>query len=210
MPDTTAARASSVSPSGQAASPDGLSPLDGASRMERLATDLYHIASMLLGDGEDAIGLVEKAITQADGSVESAEEEGQTLRHQLAGDAIALLAQRDAQALAAPEVDNSGPVSCIEGDELDAAGVTSAELEAMLTGPDNAHLRAWIESLPTTLRATFVLRAVAGFNSAEAAGLLGDFGGPAAETWTPEGVRTIFRQALCSLAAQLLHATAEK
>jgi DNA-directed RNA polymerase specialized sigma24 family protein len=204
MPDISVTRASSTSLSGQATQPDG------TSRMQRLATDLYHVASMLLGEGEDAIGLVEKAIVQADGSSQNVEEAGKTLRYQLAGEAIALLAQRDGQALASPEVDNSGPVSCIEGDELDAAGVTSAELEAMLTGPDNAHLRAWIESLPVTLRATFVLRAIAGFSSAETAGLLGEFGGPAAESWTPEGVRTVFRQALCSLAAQLLHATAEK
>lgn len=204
MPDTTAARSSSTSLSGQTAGSDG------ALRMEQLAADLYHITSMLLGEGEDAIALVEKAIAQADGSAANADEAVQTLRRRLAGEAIALLAARDAQSLAAPEIDNSGPVSCIEGDELDAAGVTSAELEAMLTGPDNAHLRAWIESLPVTLRAIFVLRAIAGFSSAETAGLLGDFGGPAAEAWTPEGVRTIFRQALCSLAAQLLHATAEK
>jgi hypothetical protein len=60
------------------------------------------------------------------------------------------------------------------------------------------------------LRVTFVLRAIAGLGSAEVAGLLADFGGPAAENWTPASVRTIFRQALCSLAAQLLHATAER
>ena len=178
--------------------------------MEHLAADLYHTASMLVGEGEDAITLVEQAIGQADDAAAEADEALRVLRLQLAGKAIALLAQRDAASLEAPELDSSGPVSCIEGDELDAAGVTSAELEAMLTGPDNAHLRAWLESLPVSLRSIFVLRAVAGYSSAETAGLLAEYGGPAAENWTPEGVRVIFRSALCSLAAQLLHATAER
>jgi DNA-directed RNA polymerase specialized sigma24 family protein len=214
MPDISAARTSSTSPdtaeTQRAETQRVETEMDSASRMERLATDLYHVASMLLGEGEDAIRLVEQAIGDADGPAGDVDEAERNLRRRLAGTAIALLARRDAQALAAPEVDPSGPVSCIEGDELDAAGVTSAELEAMLTGPDNAHLRAWLESLPETLRVTFVLRAVAGFNSGETAGLLGEYGGPAAENWNPEGVRIIFRQALCSLAAQLLHATAER
>jgi len=185
-------------------------PADGATRMERLAADLYHVASLLLGDGEDAILLVEKAIGEASGAAKDEAAAVQSLRWQLASDAVSLLATRNPDELAAPEVDPSGPVSCIEGDELDAAGVTSAELEAMLTGPDNAHLRAWIESLPLSLRVTFVLRAIANLGTAETAGLLADFGGPAAENWNPAAVRTIFRQALCSLAAQLLHATAER
>ncbi|HEY9127747.1 MAG TPA: hypothetical protein VIM62_11505 [Acidobacteriaceae bacterium] len=197
MPDISAASTSS------AQTPLNETQGNGASRMERLAADLYHISSMLLGDGEDAISLVEKAIRSAQG-------EEASVRWQVASEAVSLLASQDPDALAAPELDPAGPVSCIEGDELDAAGVTSAELEAMLTGPDNAHLRAWIESLPISLRAVFVLRAIAGLGSAETAGLLADFGGPAAENWTPASVRTIFRQALCSLAAQLLHATAER
>lgn len=200
MPDTSAASTSSTH-----------TQIDGAIRMERLAADLYHVASMLLGDGEDAITLVEKAIREASGSAEEEAAAIQSLRWQLASDAVSLLASQDPDALTAPdEADPSGPVSCIEGDELDAAGVTSAELEAMLTGPDNAHLRAWLESLPISLRVIFVLRAVAGLGAGETSGLLADFGGPAAENWTPASVRTIFRQALCSLAAQLLHATAER
>jgi DNA-directed RNA polymerase specialized sigma24 family protein len=204
MQDTSHARTSGTSFSDEATS------ANGALHMERLAAELYHIASMLLGEGEDAISLVEQAISQADGASANPTAAVQALRANLTGGAISLLAQRDAEALTAPEADDSGPVSCIEGDELDAAGVTSAELEAMLTGPDNTHLRAWLESLPVALRSIFVLRAVAGYSSAETAGLLAEYGGPAAENWTPEGVRTIFRAALCSLAAQLLHATAER
>jgi DNA-directed RNA polymerase specialized sigma24 family protein len=101
-------------------------------------------------------------------------------------------------------------VSCIEGDELDAAGVTSAELEEMITGPDNQRLRNWLEGLSLPLRVVFVLRAVAGLTSAEVAGQLAENGGTQAENWTPDAVRSTFRQALCSLASQLLHATASR
>ena len=38
--------------------------------------------------------------------------------------------------------------------------------------------------------------------------LLAAHGGPRAAGWTPEAVRELFRQALCSLASQLIHATA--
>ncbi len=183
---------------------------------EDIAADLYRVASMLLGEGEAAIALVEQAIggdaiavgkSVEQESFEQARHAGRLL---IAGEAIGILGKRDGAALAAPEVDADGPVSCIEGDELDAAGVTSAELEAMLTGPDNHRLRSWIEGLPVQLRVTFVLRSVANLTSPEIAGLLGEYGGPEAAGWTPEAVRSVFRQALCSLAGQLLHATAER
>jgi hypothetical protein len=58
--------------------------------------------------------------------------------------------------------------------------------------------------MPAKMRAVFVLRAVAGFTAAETATLLqkhgGAHGGPQAAAWTPEAVREVFRQGLCSLA----------
>jgi DNA-directed RNA polymerase specialized sigma24 family protein len=71
----------------------------------------------------------------------------------------------------------------------------------MITGPDNHRLRNWLESLSLSLRVIFVLRAVAALSSTEVAGLL---------DWPPDAVRSIFRQALCSLASQLLQASAIK
>ena len=196
--------------------PEESTPLPTASAdweglFEEIAADLYRVASMLLGEGEAAIGLAEQAIGgDAIAVGESFEQARHAGRLLIAGEAIGILGKRDAASLAAPEVDADGPVSCIEGDELDAAGVTSAELEAMLTGPDNHRLRSWIEGLPVQLRVTFVLRSVANLTSPEVAGLLGEYGGPEAAGWTPEAVRAVFRQALCSLAGQLLHATAER
>jgi len=64
----------------------------------------------------------------------------------------------------------------------------------------------WLAGLPALTRTIFVLRAVAGFTSAEAAGLLAAHGGPRAAGWTTDAVREFSRQGLCSLASQLLHA----
>jgi hypothetical protein len=176
--------------------------------IEHIAAELYRIGSMLLGEGEETIGIIEQVVTHAD---ISACEDHVAARHSsrllLAAEAIGVLHDRDASALAAPEAGDSGPASCIEDDELDAAGVSAAELEAMLTGPDNHRLRNWLEGLAVSQRVIFVLRGVAVLNSAEVAGLLGEHGGPAAQDWTPDAVRSGFRQALCSLASQLLHAS---
>jgi hypothetical protein len=48
---------------------------------------------------------------------------------------------------------------------------------------------------------------VAGLSAAETAGLLAEHGGPQAANWTPDAVRELFRQGLCSLASQVLHAS---
>ena len=169
--------------------------------LERIAGDLYRIGSMLLGEGEQTIALIEQAIADVDIPSCSTHFEA---RHKalltLAAGAISILQQRDPASLAAPKHED-GPVSCIEDDDLDAAGVSPAELEQMLADPDNHRLRNWLEGLSVSLRVIFVLRAVSGLSSPEVAGLL---------DWTPDAVRSTFRQALCSLASQLLQATATK
>jgi hypothetical protein len=80
----------------------------------------------------------------------------------------------------------------------------------MITGPERHRLRVWLEGLSVSIRVVFVLRAVASLSSAEVAGLLAEHGGQEAEDWTPDAVRGTFRQGLCSLASQLIHATATK
>jgi hypothetical protein len=55
-----------------------------------------------------------------------------------------------------------------------------------------------------------VLRAVAGFTASETADLLATHGGPHSGGWTADAVRELFRQGLCSLASQLIQATAAK
>jgi DNA-directed RNA polymerase specialized sigma24 family protein len=177
------------------------------SMFERIAAGLYNLASMLVGEGEDSIRLVEEAVTNTEvSSSHDAEQSRKNSRRALADAALTVLEQRDPGSLAAPEgLQPAG--TCIEDDDLDAAGVSGAELEWMMAGPDRERVRQWLEGLPTGMRTIFVLRAVAGLSAAETAALLAMHGGAAAASWTADAVRGVFRQGLCSLASQLLQAT---
>jgi DNA-directed RNA polymerase specialized sigma24 family protein len=175
---------------------------------DRIASGLYSLASMLVGEGEDSMGLVETALSTAEVSAFSGGEEADNSRRlRLASAAVELIAQRDPEGLAAPE-DLEPAVTCIEDGDLDAAAEAREEMERMIAGPERERVRAWLESLPTALRAIYVLRAVAGLSARETADLLARHGGPHAAGWTSESVRELFRQGLCSLASQLIHATA--
>jgi hypothetical protein len=201
----SAAQSQSIDPNDSLGSSLGSELPGSGSVLEIIAADLYRIGSMILGEGEDTIGLIEQAVTTVDISSDS-EPASHSGRLALAAGAIELIQRHDPAQFAAP-ADDSGPASCIEDDELDAAGVTRAELEQMLAGEDARSLRTWLEGLAVPLRVIFVLRAVAGLSSVEVAALLAEHGGPTAENWTPDAVRGNFRQALCSLASQLLHAS---
>lgn len=172
---------------------------------ELIAAGLYNQASMLVGEGEDSIQLVETAVANADLSTcDSAAQARKSSRTALARAAVQMLAQRTPGCLDA----HSGVEhvsTCIGDDDLDAASESGAELEKMMAGSERGRVREWLGSLPTEQRVIFVLRAVAGFNSAETAGLLVENGGTGAAGWNADSVREIFRQALCSLASQLLH-----
>ena len=172
-----------------------------------IAAGLYNLASMLVGEGEEGVRLVETAVATTDVSACKDPVQARTgSRRALCNAAIGILERRTPGCLAAPEgVEPAG--GCIEDDDLNAAGVSSEELERMIAGPDRDRVRNWLASLPTAMRVVFVMRAVAGFTSPEAAALLAAHGGPTAAGWTADGVRTTFRQGLCSLASQLIHST---
>lgn len=176
------------------------------SLFDAIAAGLYTMASMLVGEGEDSIRLVEEAVAKAEVSACTDAEQARASSHRaLAQAALQLIAQRDPDALAAPRLQETSS-SCIEDDDLASAGVSRDELDRMLSGPGRVRMRQWLESLSTATRTIFVLRGVAAFTGPETAALLAECGGPQAAGWTPEGVRESFRQALCSLASQLLHA----
>ena len=178
------------------------------SAFDVIAAELYSLASMLVGEGEDSIRLVETAIATAEVSAcANVHDAIRSSRLALATAAVNLLAERDPGGLVAPE-DLEHAVTCIEDDDLDAAAEARESMERMIAGPDRDRVRAWLESLPTALRTIYVLRAVAGFSTADTANLLAAHGGTLAVGWTPEMVRELFRQGLCSLASQLIHATA--
>jgi hypothetical protein len=173
-----------------------------------IATGLYSMASMLVGEGEDSIGLVEMAVANAQVSAESSAEEARhSSRLALATAAVELIARRDPESLAAPE-GLERAVTCIDDDDLDAAAEAREAMERMIAGPDRGRVRNWLESLPIALRTIYVLRAVAGLTTAETVVLLAEHGGSRAAGWNADEVRELFRQGLCSLASQLIHATA--
>ena len=173
--------------------------------LDAIAAGLYSLASMLVGEGEAGVRLVETAVATAEVSACNDPAKAKKSSHRaLAAAALVTLEARTPGCLAAPEgVEPSG--GCIEDDELEATGVSRIELESMIAGPDRGRVRNWLEKLPTDVRTVFVLRAVAGFTAAETAGLLAEYGGPKAG-WSAEAVRSVFRQGLCSLASQLIQA----
>ncbi len=182
----------------------------GTEMLQDVAGELYHLGTMLLGEGETTIHLVEQAIATAE--IPACADPARPLhsvRVSMAASVIELLSQRDSRALAAPSGE-FGPPNCIGDDDLDAAGVSAEELERLVSGPGRRQLREWLEGLPVAERTIFVLRAVGGLSTPEVAGLLALHGGPAAQGWMTDAVRNLFRQALCSLASQLLQDSASR
>ena len=175
----------------------------------QIAAGLYSVASMLLGEGEESVRLVETAVAAAEVSVccDPAKARQSSLLA-LGAAALSLLAERDPDSLAAPE-GLEPATTCIEDDDLALAGVSSDELKKMIGGPERGRVRSWLAGLPVAMRTIFVLRAVGGLTSAEMAALLREHGGPQAAAWSPELTREVFRQGLCSLTSQLIHASNE-
>jgi hypothetical protein len=175
-------------------------------KLDRIALELYSLASMLVDEGEPSARLVEIAIETAEVSAcQNPIAARKSSRRALCRAAVKELVARDTGSLAAPDA-SVAVVSCIEEDDLEASGISQPELEAMLAGPDRERMRSWLTQLSTPVRTVFVLRAVAGYCSNDTAALLVEFGGPRAEGWTAKAVSETFRQGLCSLASQLLHA----
>ena len=174
--------------------------------LDAIAAGLYSMASMLVGEGEDSIQLVETAVARtAISACSSAEEARKSSRRELCGAAIELISERKPGSLAAPEwLEHAA--TCIEDDDLESAGISRAELESMLAGPNRESIKKWIEGLATETRVIFVLRAVAGFSASETAEMLISHAGKGSQGWNADAVREIFRQGLCSLASQLIHA----
>ena len=175
--------------------------------LDQIAAGLYSLASMLLGEDEESVRLVETAIANSEVSAcEDPAHARTSSRRALCQAAVETLGVRDPGSLAAPEgLKPSG--NCIDDDDLEAVEIAREDLERMSSGPDRERVRNWLTGLPTALRTIFVLRAVAGISAAETAAMLEKYGGPKAAGWAAEAVRAVFREGLCSLASQLLHAS---
>lgn len=175
----------------------------GRLKAQDAAAELYQIAALMLGDESQAVELVEAAVAQttidpcseAEASVDAA-------RHNLVEAAVARLSQADPGAFDAPAV-SGATSSCIEDDDLSAAGISTAQLSEMMAGPGRRTLRNWLNQLSASQRAIFVQRAILGWDNSAAAAALSK---AASRAWQPRQVSEIFRQALCSLANSLAHA----
>jgi hypothetical protein len=184
---------------------------DGMEGMfDLIAAGLYSLASMLVGEGEEGVRLVETAVATAEVSACSDPLLGRkNSRRALCSAALEMIARRDPGCMAAPEPEQEGPAAtCAKHEDREAAEESSQALDRMIGGPDRDRVREWMASLPTLPRTVFVLRAVAGFTAAETAALLEAHGGEQAAGWTPEAVSKVFRRGLCSLGSRLLHSSA--
>jgi hypothetical protein len=175
--------------------------------LDTIAAGLYSLASMLVGEGEEGVRLVETAVATTEVAACNDPAQGRKLsRIALAKAALKTIGERDPKSLAAPE--GVEPVGgCIDEDDLEAAGVSRDQLEQMMSGPDRDRMRIWLGNLPVDLRTVFALRAVAGLTAPETAALLVEYGGPKAAGWTTDAVRMVFRQGLCSLTSRMIQAS---
>jgi hypothetical protein len=171
---------------------------------EDSALQLFQIAALLLGNETEAVELVEETVAKvetdpcADGTL--AYVEARTLLMQ---SGVQKLAARAPGSFSVPDIQPSGDV-CIETDDLQAAGLTGEQLQALVSGAGPAGMREWLDQLSPQLRAIFVLRAVAGQDGEQTAESLRQTGVPGAEAWQSYQVGSAYRQALCSLASRLM------
>jgi DNA-directed RNA polymerase specialized sigma24 family protein len=173
------------------------------------AARLFQTAALLVGNEAEAVRLVEETIAGvevdpcADGEPANA-----LVQNEIVQAAIRQLSRREPQAFAAPI--ESGPASCIEGDDLSASGLSAEQLRYLLEGEGRGRLRHWLEHLPPVQRTIFVERAMLGQDNAATAENLRSSGGNDAAGWTADKVSEVFRQALCSLATSLVQAGTEQ
>ncbi len=186
----------------------------GLLKAQDTAVELYQLAALMLGDEAAALALVESTVESVEVDPCAPEDEAiDAARRYLVEAAIGRMNQAHQGAFAAPtELD--GPVTCIEDDDLSAAGISSAQIAELMSGAasgdgEGNRLRIWLDQLPPAQRAIFVQRTVLGWDNATTAAALTS-GTNAKPEWSAAQTSEIFRQALCSLANSLVHAEAQR
>lgn len=168
------------------------------------ALQLFQIAALMLGDEEEAVSLVEESVAKvetdpcADAPLAYAE-----ARSRLVETAVRRMAGLYPEAFAVPTAQASD-ATCIETDDLGAAGLTGEQFGALISGAGRAGMREWLQRLAPALRAIFVLRAVAGQDGEQTAESLRRSGARGAQAWRRDQVGNAYREALCSLATCLM------
>lgn len=182
------------------------SPCSGSEavvRAENAAVEIYQFAALMLGDEAAALSLVENTVASVDVDpcADPAAAKG-LVRERVLDGALEAMQRQDPAAFAEVPAALQGG-GCIEDDAVPLSGVEISELVA---GAGRGPLLAWLARLTQAQRAVFVQRAVLGRSNADTARAINRYASPS--IWTTEAVSSVFRQALCSLASSLLHATA--
>ena len=178
---------------------------NGALQAQDTALELFQIAALMLGNEEESVSLVEEVLAnvQADPCADAGAVETEA-RPRLLEMALRRLAGLHPDAFAAPPLTDRA-ATCIDIDDLTAAGLSGEQLDALIQGPERPKMREWLEQLAPALRAVFVLRAVVGQDGERAAESLRRSGAAGAQGWQADQVGTAYRQALCSLASLLVN-----
>jgi hypothetical protein len=182
-----------------------------ASAVQGMALELFQLASLLVGDQGLALDLIERSLAtmEIDPCLDP-EMARNEARRVVARGALEILIHDQPAAFAVPADGYAHHNSCVQDDDLSAAGITADQLQQLLDRQGDVEgrkgLRDWLESLPVVQRTIFVQRAVMGQGNDTAAGLLRQAGGEVTSEWTPSAVSETFRQALCALANSLAHA----
>ncbi len=182
-----------------------------ASVVHGMAAELFHLASLLVGEESRALRLIESSLAtmEIDPCLDPEAARAQARLQVLCGAVQMLASEQPAAFLVRPD-QMGGDSVCVQDDDLQAAGMTQTQLRSWLAEQSGEGLRRgmreWLEELPAAERAIFVQRAVLNQGNEAAAALLRQAGGESAGGWTPEAVSGVFRHALCSLANSLAHA----
>ena len=183
------------------------SPMAGENSSGDAVLELFQTAALLLGDQQEAITTVEKAVATAQLDPCAEPDRALTESRELAVKlALARAVELNPSAFR-PENVSAGPNVCFDTDELESTGMSAQQLAQLTSGSARTQLRDWLEHLQPAARVVFVLRAMLGKDSEAVAASLQQSG--AGEGWAAPQVGQVFRGALCSLAGLLVHAPAK-
>lgn len=170
---------------------------------EHAAIEMFQFAALMLGSESEALRLVENSVASVDIDP-CADPSAATgiVRNQVLDGALAIMHRSDPASFADLPESQSGS-SCIEDE--DPAPLSGEEISELIADVGRSRLRDWLGHLSQAQRAVFVQRAVLGQDNASIAKAINRIAHPS--IWTAEAVSQLFRQALCSLATSLVHAT---
>src|SRR5277367_5653736 len=106
----------------------------GFLKAQDTAVELYQLAALMLGDEAEALALVESTVESVEVDPCAPEDEAvDAARHHLVEAAVGRMSLAHPDAFAVP-VQSDGPVTCIEDDDLSAAGISSAQIAELVNG----------------------------------------------------------------------------